>query len=317
MAKAFASAADTQEQIPEIVELGKDVYGYVSDFDPNCGFIVGDDAVLAVDTRATPSLARSFQEDIRKVTDKPVKYIFLTHYHAVRVMGAAAFTDVDAIFCSSRTKHMIETHGEADFASEVSRFPRLFKGVEEVPGLTRPRFTFDTEMSMWFGGREIQFKWLGRGHTAGDSVCWVPDAKVLFSGDLVENKAAVYTGDAYMTEWPDTLERVKALKPEVMVPGRGAVLRGEKEVNGAIDATKSFVTSVLEGVRAGLKDGKSRKEIYRDVRKAMDPKFGDWPVYEHCMPFDVTRAMEELSGTEHPTVWTDERDAALWKELEG
>ena len=104
---------------------------------------------------------------------------------------------------------------------------------------------------------------------------------------------------------------------DVVVPGRGGVLRGREQIETAIDNTRGFVSAVLEGVRPGLSAGKSAPEIYRDVRTAMDPEFGDWPVYEHCIPFDVVRAMEELSGTEHPTVWTDERDARMWQELVG
>ncbi|MGA9915951.1 MAG: MBL fold metallo-hydrolase, partial [Paraburkholderia sp.] len=84
MTTSFASASDLLEQKPRLVELASNVYGYISEFDPNCGFIVGDDSVLAIDTRATPQLARDWLADIRTVTDKPVRHIFLTHYHAVR-----------------------------------------------------------------------------------------------------------------------------------------------------------------------------------------------------------------------------------------
>ena len=107
MSQSFASANDTQEQKARVLELAKGVYGYVSDYDPNCGFIVGDEGVLVIDCRATPALAREMIADIKTVTDKPIQYIALTHYHAVRVFGAAAF-GVDAIFASTGTAKLIE-----------------------------------------------------------------------------------------------------------------------------------------------------------------------------------------------------------------
>lgn len=315
-ATEFASASDVQEQRAKLVELARNVYGYVSDFDPNCGFVVGDDAVLAIDTRATPRLAREWLEDIRTVTDKPVRYIFLTHYHAVRVMGAAAFK-VDAIFSSAATLGWIEERGQADFESEVRRFPRLFNGVEEVPGLTRPRFTFEREMSFWFGERELKFMHLGRAHSIGDAVCWLPDAGVVFAGDLVENRCGVYTGDAYMRDWTQTLERLRALGAHTMVPGRGAALTSRQGVAEAIDSTKDFILTLLGAVEQGLRAGHSLKECYVHANRVMAPRFGDWPIYKHALPFDVARAYDEVRGFEHPVIWTAERDAELWKVIHG
>jgi glyoxylase-like metal-dependent hydrolase (beta-lactamase superfamily II) len=169
---AFASATDTADQKAKLVEFATDVYGYVSDFDPNVGLIVGDEACLVIDTRATPRMAREFLADISNVTSKPVRYVFLTHYHAVRVLGASAYNGAE-IISSRDTLEMIRTTGQFDFEVEVRRFPRLFKGLEEIPGLTIPNVTFGREMSLWFGTREVRLLAAGRGHTAGDSICWL------------------------------------------------------------------------------------------------------------------------------------------------
>ena len=172
---SFASASDLKEQRPQVQQLAPGVFGYISEFDPNCGFVVGDDHVVAIDTRPTPRMARDFLAAIRSVTDKPVRFIVLTHYHAVRVMGASAFPDMQAIIASQGTADWVRTRGQADFDSEVGRFPRLFEGVEEVPGLTVPTITFDGRMRMKVGSREIHLECLGRGHSSGDTVAWLPD----------------------------------------------------------------------------------------------------------------------------------------------
>ncbi|MFS2055097.1 MBL fold metallo-hydrolase, partial [Variovorax sp. CT11-76] len=205
---SFASASDTREQKPQLRELAPGAFGYISDFDPNCGFVVGDEQVVLIDTRPTPRMARDFLAAIRTVTDKPIRTIVLTHYHAVRVMGASAFDEVEQIVASAGTLDWIRTRGQADFDSEVGRFPRLFAGLEEIPGLTWPTLSFQNEMSLWLGprpgtGRELRLMALGRGHSSGDTVAWLPDCGLLFSGDVVENHCGVYAGDAYIGDWAE------------------------------------------------------------------------------------------------------------------
>jgi len=319
---SFASASDTREQKPQLRELAPGVYGYISDFDPNCGFVVGDEQVALIDTRPTPRMARYFLAAIRTVTDKPIKTIVLTHYHAVRVMGASAFDEVEAIIASNGTLDWIRTRGQADFDSEVGRFPRLFAGVEEIPGLTFPTMSFEREMSLWLGprpglGRELRLMALGRGHSSGDTVAWLPDCGVLFSGDVVENHCGVYGGDAYIGDWAGTLEAVRALKPRVLVPGRGAVLQDEAACAEAIGLTQAFLGTLLDSVSAGIAAGETLRDCFARAEAAMTPRFGAWPVFQHVLPFDVSRAYDELRGIEHPVVWTAERDRELWQTLRG
>ncbi len=314
---SFASAADLKEQRPRVQELAPGIYGYLSDFDPNCGFVVGDDHVVAIDTRPTPRMARGFLDDIRTVTDKPVKFIVLTHYHAVRVMGASAFPDLQAIVASRGTDDWIRERGQADFDSEVGRFPRLFAGVEEVPGLTIPTVVFEKQLTLRLGRRELRLMNLGRGHSMGDTVCWIPDAGVLFAGDVVENRCGVYAGDAYVQDWCQTLEVVRQLAPRVMVPGRGNYLATREDCAQAIDLTRSFLQTLLDSVRQSLSAGASLRQCFERAQAAMTPRFGDWPVFQHVLPFDVSRIYDELSGIEHPRIWTAERDKELWDILLG
>ncbi len=312
---SFASASDLKEQKPQVQELAPGVFGYISEFDPNCGFVVGDEYVVAIDTRPTPRMARDFLQAIASVTDKPVKFIVLTHYHAVRVLGASAFPDVQAIIASQGTADWVQSRGQADFDSEVGRFPRLFEGVEEVPGLTVPTITLERQMRIKAGSREIHLECLGRGHSSGDTVAWLPDCGVLFSGDVVENHCGVYAGDAYIRDWTNTLEALRALQPKTLVPGRGAVLLSPGACSEAIDGTRDFLRTLLNSVQAGLDNQEDLKACFERADAAMTPRFGQWPVFQHVLPFDVSRAYDELTGTEHPRVWTAERDQELWNIL--
>ena len=316
MAKAFASQADLSEKKTTFDKLGDGLYCLTAEGDPNSGVIVGDDGVMVVDARATPVLARELIEHIRGVTDKPIKYVLLSHYHAVRVLGASAY-GAQHIIASQGTYELIRERGQQDFDSEAQRFPRLFRSVETVPGLTWPTLVFDRSLTISMGKREVQILHLGKGHTKGDTVAWLPKEKVLFSGDLVEYGAAPYCGDAHFREWPETLEKVRALGAEKLVPGRGDALMTPAEVNRAIDGTQGFLREMTREVEAGVRAGRKLKEVYDAAYKAMAPKYGKWVIFEHCQPFNVSRCYDEVSGVEHPRIWTAERDIEMWKALQG
>lgn len=317
MAKPFASAADTAVQRAQLVPLAEGVYGYISDFDPNTGVIVGERDCLAIDCRATPQMAREMLEDLRTVTDRPVTRLFLTHYHAVRVLGRAAFSDVHTVIASDNTRQLIAERGAQDFASEVRRFPRLFSAVEEVPGLTWPALTFPRALTLWMGEREVHLAHPGKGHTRGDSVVWLPQERILFAGDLIEARCALYCGDAYLQAWRDTLATLANWNPRVVVPGRGAVIQGEDQAQEAIRQTRGFLDNLLRATQEALDKGADLKATFHHVYEQLTPLYGDWPIYEHCIPFNVSRAYDELQGVTEPTIWTAERDQELWQALQG
>src|SRR5262250_3521701 len=142
MAANFASTGDLTEKNITFAEIGRALYAFTAEGDPNSGVIVGDDGVIVIDAQATPVMARLVIERVRQATDKPIKYVVLSHYHAVRVLGASAYAP-EHVIASRDTYDLIVERGEADKASEIGRFPRLFRAVESVPqGLTWPTITF-------------------------------------------------------------------------------------------------------------------------------------------------------------------------------
>lgn len=315
--KAFASQADTEEKKVSFTQLSEHAWAYTAEGDPNTGIVIGDDAVLVADTQATPAMAADVIRRIREVTDKPIKYVVLTHYHAVRVLGASAYQP-EQIIASQDTYDLIVERGEADKASEIGRFPRLFRNLETVPeGVTWPTITFQGRMTLWLGKLEVQLLQLGRGHTKGDTVVWLPQERTLLSGDLVEFDATPYAGDAYFQDWPQTLDNIAALKPLALVPGRGAALKGEEQVRRGLEGTKAFVADLYQSVQAGVAAGKDLKAVYRETYDRLKPKYGNWVIFDHCMPFDVTRAYDEATQYRDPRVWTADRDRQMWETLEG
>jgi glyoxylase-like metal-dependent hydrolase (beta-lactamase superfamily II) len=314
--KAFASHADLEVKQVTFSQLSEHAWAYTAEGDPNTGIIIGDDSVMVIDAQATPVMAQDVIRRIREVTDKPIRYVLLTHYHAVRVMGASAYK-ADQIIASQGTYELIVERGEADFKSEVERFPRLFNAVESVPGLTWPTLVFNDSMTLYMGKLEVNIMHLGRGHTKGDTVAWLPQEKVLFSGDLVEYAATPYTGDAYLTDWPATLDAIAELKPEALVPGRGTALKGAQQVKEGLDGTRAFVTQMFDAVKQGAKDKQPLRKIYQDTYAKLKPQFGEWVIFDHCLPFDVSRAYDEATGYQDPRIWTAQRDKEMWEALQG
>jgi glyoxylase-like metal-dependent hydrolase (beta-lactamase superfamily II) len=316
MAKAFASQGDLAEKKISFTEIGRDLWAFTAEGDPNTGVIIGGDCVMIVDAQATPRLAAKVIEKIRTVTDKPIKYVVLSHYHAVRVLGASAY-GASEIIASEKCRAMVAERGQEDWDSEFGRFPRLFQGHESIPGLTWPTLTFNGKMTLFLGKRRVDLMQLGRAHTAGDIVAFVPDEQVMFTGDIVEYHSACYCGDGHFNDWGKTLDAIKAFRPRAIAPGRGDALVGGEMVNAAIASTRDFVESTYRPAAQVAARGGSLKEAWDAVRSECDPKFGSFAIYEHCLPFNVARAYDEALGMDTPRIWTAERDRQMWDALQG
>jgi glyoxylase-like metal-dependent hydrolase (beta-lactamase superfamily II) len=312
----FASTEDLAEKKISFDQIGAGLYAYTAEGDPNSGVIVGDDSVMVVDAQATPIAAADVIARIAKVTDKPIKYLLLTHYHAVRALGASAYKNTE-ILASDATRGLLAERGKQDMDSEIVRFPRLFSSAAAIPGLTWPSMTFPDQTSVWLGRREVRIMHIGRGHTAGDVIAIVPDAGVVFSGDLVEYKSACYCGDAHFTDWLATLDHLAELQANAMVPGRGAALATPEMVREGIDLTLDFVSTLYNSVQESVAKGRSLKDTFDIVRLIMDPKFKSFAIYEHCLPFSVSRAYDEARGIDWPVIWTVDRDREMWAALQG
>ena len=329
MSKVFASQSDLADKAITFEQLSPHCWAYTAEGDPNSGVVIGDKFIMVSDATATPAMAQDLIARIRTVSDKPIKYVLLTHYHAVRVLGASAYLAEGAteVIASQGTYELIVERGAQDMQSEMERFPRLFRNAESVPGLTWPTMVIaggdptknevPGKLVLDLGGVKVQVWHPGPGHTRGDTIAWVEEEKVLFSGDLVEYEAGVYTGDAQLAEWPATLEALRALKAEAIVPGRGEAMKGAANVNKALAYTQRWVETLFAAGKEAAAAGMDLKAAMAHTRKTMDPIFGHVFIYEHCLPFDVSRAFDEASGIKHPRIWTAERDQQMWAALQG
>ncbi len=269
--KAFASTGDMTEKKISFTEVGPDLFAFTAQGDPNTGVIVGDDCCAVFDAQATPAMAGQVIERVRAVTDKPIKYVILSHYHAVRVLGASAY-QAQGIVASQETYRLVAERGKQDWDSEFGRFPRLFRDAQSIPGLTWPTLAFVKEMTLYLGKREVKLMQLGAGHTSGDIVAWVPDAGVMFTGDLIEYHSACYCGDAHLRAWPHTLNAIRDFNPKAIAPGRGDALDSRQTVLEALAMTRDFVSTLYGVAEMTVAKGRTLKRLICRHARGHGPK---------------------------------------------
>ena len=315
MPKSFASSADMTAKAMTFEMLSEGVYAFTAEGDPNTGVVVGTEGVLVFDSQATPAMAQKVLDALKEVTDLPVSYVVLSHYHAVRTLGASAFSGAKVI-ASHATSELITERGKQDWESELRRFPRLFENQETITGLTRPDILFDECLTIDLGNLKVEIIHPGPGHTGGDTVLWLPEQRIMFAGDLVESGATPYCGDAYLHCWPQTLGRLLEMEPLQLLPGRGKAMKSQEGSQTAISATSGYVSRLYEYASDAVAQGMKLADTFDYIRMKMDRDYSSWVIYEHCLPFNVSRAFDEASGLTSPSIWTAERDKQVWQALQ-
>ncbi|MFA5703630.1 MAG: MBL fold metallo-hydrolase [Advenella sp.] len=313
MTMAFASTADTKDQQLYFEAIAPNIYAATAEGDPNVLVIIGKSGIMVVDTTATPDMAQPVIDKIREVSDAPFKYVVLSHYHAVRTLGASAY-GAEAIIASQGTFDLIKERGQQDYDSEYERFPRLFRGVDSIPGLTWPTIVFENKLQVFMDDLEVQVLHLGKGHTKGDTVVWIPKYKIMFGGDAIDYRSTPYCGDAYLKEWRESLRAIRNLGPETLVPGRGVAIRGADNCAEAFDEMDQYLADVYEITKEGAALGEL-KEAFDYAYPRLKEKYGHWFIFEHCIPFSISRAFDEARGIDEPRIWTAERDKELWRNV--
>ena len=312
----FASTKDLADKTISFEELGPGLYGYTAEGDPNSGVVIGDDSVLVVDAQATPAMAKEVIARIRTITDKPVKHIVLSHYHAVRVLGASGYEGAE-IIASDTTRALIVERGQQDMDSEIGRFPRLFRGKESIPGLDLASRHFRKEDDALDGqtrGADHPYRAFAYRRRHGGVAA--EGARALCRRHGRVRRDALLRGRAFR-RLAGRPGRNPLAQTQRLVPGRGRSLMNVDEVEEGLSGTAAFTSDLFAIAKRAVASGLDLGQTYQEAISQMRPKYGHWVIFEHCMPFDVARAYDEAKGVDWPQIWTAERDLAMWRALEG
>lgn len=190
----------------------------------NAAIIVNDDDVVVIDSNISPVAAAALAEELKAITDKPIKYVINTHFHFDHAHGNQIYPAAVQVIGHEFTYEMLANGGS--MGRTYGRFGEWMAstpgGAEGQEGLipTPPNMTLTDKLTLYRGGREIQLLFFGRGHTGGDVVVYLPAEKILFTGDLLL-ESIPFMGDGFPTDWIETLEKLKALEFDTVVPGHG------------------------------------------------------------------------------------------------
>jgi glyoxylase-like metal-dependent hydrolase (beta-lactamase superfamily II) len=291
-------------------ELGEDVYAFGAADGPNSGVIIGDDAVLVVDAQPSRAASTALREAVAQITDKPIRHLALTHHHAGRTAGASGL-GVEQIFQSDVGRAALTERGQEDWDTALAWRPQSFDAADSAVGLTWPTITFRDRMTVHLGQRRVHLMHLGKAHTAGDIVVWVPDAGAMFCGDILSGDVVPYAGDACFKTWSRTLDAITDFAPEIILPGGGSPLIGDDAVDDAIDLTRDYVLTLYASVNKVVNRDGALRDTIKTVRRDCDARFGGLTGYEETLPFNIARAFDEAQGIESPRIWTPERSLEI------
>lgn len=257
----------------EIVEVARGVYARLHEGLTNAGIIVGDDSVLVIDSLRVPSFARELRADVRRITDKPVRYLVDTHGHWDHAFGNEEFTDA-IIVGHVNCRRELEEYGEAWRDGVVARNNQWSDEIKTVR-ITPPDLTFDRRLELHFGGRRVDLVYLGRAHTSGDIFIHLPEDRLLFTGDVAQDGGVPYMLDGHMRDWVETDTRLLDLPFERFVSGHGPI--GTKP---ALVEARDFMAALVSNAERALRDGQDVPQATMTVRDALKGRFGDWRGFE-------------------------------------
>lgn len=272
-----------------LVEVGDGVFAYVQAGGglcvANAGLIVGPEGCIAIDALFAPSMTRAFREEIARVTDKPVRLLVNTHHHVDHTLGNALFPEAQIV---SHANARREQHRVGLGVLDLLR-PRLPELVAEVEGVQPrlPDLTFEGELTVHVGEREVRLLHLGAAHTIGDALVLLPEERLLFAGDVAFHYVTPLAFEGHIGGWLEVCDKVDALEVDTVVPGHGPV-GGKAELR----EMRGYLDSIRRQARAAF-DARLRRE---EATAAIDlGEYASWGEPER-LPLNVGRLYQEFRG---------------------
>lgn len=292
---ALSASATAQAPLPFVLkQLGPGVYAAIDGPEhkagSNAGFVIGDDGVLVVDAFFTQDAARALVAEIKRLTPKPIRYVVNTHYHADHTGGDQVLRDAGAIIIAHRNvRGWIRTNNVNLFGDRIT--PELKARIEALP---LPDLVTDKDLIVWLGARRIVVRTV-LGHTGGDLTVTVPDARILFTGDMLWRKVPPNLIDGSVKEWlatDATFLGGPAAAAMQFVPGHGDVANAKD-----VDDFRAYLTNLRRLVAEGRKAKLANDALVQYVAPKQRRVYPDWTISDRAIAAEVKYMDQELAGT--------------------
>ncbi len=272
----------------EIVELTTGVYARLHEGLTNSGIIVSEDGVLVIDSLRVPSFGRELIKDVRRISEKPIRYVINTHSHWDHSWGNEEFPQSTIIGHTNCRQEMLDTEITVRWRDKVVAAGDPWSVEAKSVEVTPPDLTFDRTLYLDFGGRAVDLHWFGRAHTSGDIFIHLPEDRILFTGDVAQDGGIPFMGDGYMLDWPETDARLLDLDVERFVGGHGPV--GERS---ALFEARDFIVSIVSGTERAIISGQEKETAVSSVKESLSGQFSGWRRFEF-LEDGIERAYDQI-----------------------
>jgi cyclase len=253
----------------------------------NAGFVIGDDGVAVIDTFQDPRPAKALLGEIRKLTPLPVRFVVNTHYHLDHVNGNDVFAAAGATIVAHRNvRGWIRTENIKMLDPPVTPEKKA-----RVQSLTLPAVDFDSHIELYLGSRRINVRYYP-GHTGGDAVVSIPDAYVVFCGDMLWKEHIPNLIDSSIGPWIESLDAMqKDYGPATWVPGHGGVANAQDVLT-----FRKYLADLRAGVHREQTAGKSGDALVQSLLPGLKSNYGKWGFFNDYAAADIEQTAQELSG---------------------
>lgn len=225
---ALFTLADQASAAEKLTQIAEDVYAYIdtknstpkNSFGANAGVIIGKDYIVVVDTMVSAKEAKRFIQDIRTISNKPIRYVVNTHYHLDHVFGNSEFSKLGAVIIAQENAKKALEHSAEETLKNIGEYGLT---PDEMQGTTAiyPDLTYTTRMTLDIGDQTIELIHARHAHTSGDTLVYLPGKKILFTGDILFTDYHPFLAEGNIEEWTNELDDIKAMDVEIIIPGHG------------------------------------------------------------------------------------------------
>ncbi len=296
---SFSMASEYPKHVKETLKKIKgNVYGVFGVYEQvsyenrgfisNAYFVITDEAVVVIDALTTYKLGKELVETIRSLTKKPIKFAVITHYHTDHFYGVGALKEAGAV--------VIAHEWAFDYISQPSSWnfyearKKILKEHMEGTEMVEPDITITQDLDIHSGKSKFVVRHYCKGHTPGDVVVWMPEEKVLFSGDLVFDGRIPFLGSGNSKTWLVCLKKILELDPEVLLPGHGKPMLNKEKIRDRVNWTYKYISDLRNTIRRMIEEGRDIDYVREHINEALleiDPSYAQVPVFFDVNPVNA------------------------------